>query len=213
VPGKTMNGVLLERLSGEWGLGDWFTVTTLVTEAALLAVAAQTGFLDGPRVIANMAVDSWAPRRFAALSERLTTHNGILLMGGAALAALIYADASATPTQKPIDILVIMYSINVFMTFSLSMFAMMRHVRATRGTREHWHKRFALFVVGFGLCFTILVMTVIEKFPQGGWVTLVVTGAVVAVCMVIRGHYNTVFANLRKLYATLEDLPHSEKGP
>jgi amino acid transporter len=212
-PGKTMNAVLLEQLSANWGLSNWFTILTLVTEAAILVVAAQAGFLDGPRVLANMAVDSWAPRRFAALSERLTTHNGIMLMGGAALAALLYADSHAAPGQKPIDILVIMYSINVFLTFSLSMFAMARHVRSTRGVREHWHKRFALFVVGFVLCFTILVITVIEKFPHGGYVTLAVTGAVIALCMMIRRHYNTVFTNLRKLYATLEDLPHAHKGP
>jgi hypothetical protein len=204
--GKTMNAVLLEQLSASWGLGPWFVIMTLITEAALLVVAAQAGFLDGPRVIANMAVDSWAPRRFAALSERLTTHNGIMLMGGAALAALFY-------THGQVDALVVMYSINVFLTFSLSMFAMMRHVRATRGSREHWHKRFSLFVVGFALCFTILCITVVEKFPQGGYVTLFVTGAVVGLCMLIRRHYDTVFTNLRKLYATLEDLPHADKGP
>ena len=38
--------------------------------------------------MANMAVDSWLPHRFSALSERLTMRNGILLMGAAALAAL-----------------------------------------------------------------------------------------------------------------------------
>ena len=61
----------------------------------LLVVAAQAGFIDGPRVLANMAVDSWMPHRFAALSDRLTTQNGILLMGGAALAALIYTAATS----------------------------------------------------------------------------------------------------------------------
>jgi amino acid transporter len=213
VSGKTMNAVLVEQLSASWGMGSWFTILTLITEAALLAVAAQAGFLDGPRVVANMAVDSWAPRRFAALSERLTTHNGILLMGGAALAALFYASASAGPGHRPIEILVVMYSINVFVTFSLSMFAMARHVHKTRGSREHWKKRLTIFVVGFALCFTILCITVVEKFPQGGYVTLFVTGAVVVACMVINRHYRTVFANLRKLYATLEDLPLSHKGP
>ncbi len=206
VEGKTMNAVLLEALSAKWGWGSWFTILTLITEAALLVVAAQAGFLDGPRVLANMAVDSWVPRRFAALSERLTTHNGIILMGGAALAALLY-------TGGKVSALVVMYSINVFLTFSLSMFAMTRLVYTTREDREHWHKRLSLFVVGFVLCFTILVITVIEKFPQGGYVTLFVTGAVVAVCMLINAHYKTVFTNLRKLYATLEDLPQSHKGP
>jgi len=44
-----MNAVLLEALSAEWGWGHWFVVTTLLSEAVLLVVAAQTGFLDGPR--------------------------------------------------------------------------------------------------------------------------------------------------------------------
>ena len=97
-------------------LGQAFVViVTLLSEGALLVVAAQAGFIDGPRVLANMAVDSWMPRRFAALSERLTTQNGILLMGAASLAALLY-------TRGDVGQLVVMYSINVFLTFSLSMF-------------------------------------------------------------------------------------------
>ena len=47
----------------------------------MLFVAAQAGFIDGPRVLANMARDSWMPHWFANLSERLATHNGVLLMG------------------------------------------------------------------------------------------------------------------------------------
>jgi multisubunit Na+/H+ antiporter MnhB subunit len=181
-------------------------VTTLLSEAVLLIVAAQTGFLDGPRVLANMAVDSWVPRRFAALSERLTTHNGIILMGASATAALLYSHGA-------VDMLVVMYSINVFLTFSLSMFAMARLVWNTRRERAHWKKRMTLFITGFALCFTILCITVVEKFPEGGWVTLVVTGAVIGLCMVIKRHYGTVFTNLKKLYATLEDLPHTHQGP
>ena len=40
------------------------------------------GFLDGPRVLSNMAIDSWVPHRFSLLSDRLVTQNGILVMGG-----------------------------------------------------------------------------------------------------------------------------------
>src|SRR5205814_945900 len=63
-PGKTMNAVLAERLAGSWSLagipvGNGFVVITLTSEALLLFVAAQAGFIDGPRVMANMAHDSW----------------------------------------------------------------------------------------------------------------------------------------------------------
>jgi hypothetical protein len=56
--GKTMNAVLFDGVFGSWRLGPALVIVTLVSEAALLFVAAQTGFLDGPRVLANMAVDS-----------------------------------------------------------------------------------------------------------------------------------------------------------
>ena len=79
-----MNAVLIGRIVEGLPLGGTFLVASLFAEAMLLVVAAQAGFLDGPRVLANMAVDSWVPHRFVALSERLTTGNGILLMSGAA---------------------------------------------------------------------------------------------------------------------------------
>ncbi len=59
----------------------WFVMLALASEAGLLFIAAQAGFVDGPRVMANMAVDSWLPHRFSALSERLSMRNGVVLMG------------------------------------------------------------------------------------------------------------------------------------
>src|ERR1039458_4838664 len=80
------------------------------TGAALLFVGAQTGFLDRPRVLGNMALDSWMPHRFSQLSDRLVTKNGVFLMGLAAIAALLY-------TRRNITTPVVIYSINVFLTF------------------------------------------------------------------------------------------------
>jgi amino acid transporter len=200
VNGKTMNAVLVERLVGGLPLGSVFIVLTLFSEAMLLVVAAQAGFIDGPRVLANMAVDSWVPHRFAALSERLTTQNGILLMGGAALVALLY-------TRGNVGHLVVMYSINVFLTFSLSMFAMLRFWRQHRETRPEWKRRLALFAAGFALCVTILVITLYEKFAQGGWVTMVVTALLIGLCFQIRRHYRTVAGQTDRLYRELGELP------
>ena len=105
-------------------VGDGFVVVALLAEAALLVVAAQAGFIDGPRVMANMATDSWLPHRFGQLSDRLTMQDGVLLMGTASLATLLY-------TRGDITHLVTMYSINVFVTFSLSQLAMLRYWRRT----------------------------------------------------------------------------------
>ena len=176
-----------ERRAGRDGmtahlpLGRVLVVVTMVSEGVLLVVAAQAGFIDGPRVLANMAVDSWVPRRFAALSDRLTTHNGIMLMGAASLVALLY-------TGGDVGKLVVMYSINVFLTFSLSMFGMAAHStwRDRRATAQLDPQGWRCSASGFALCATILVITVLEKFREGGWITLLVTGAVIGLCFVIQ---------------------------
>ena len=122
-------------------------------------------------------------------------------MGVAALAALLYTGGDVVQ-------LVVMYSINVFLTFSLSMFGMARsylqEAPARRGSGSAASRSSS---VGFLLCVTILVITSVEKFAEGGWITLAVTGALVALCFVIRGHYRTVGVKLEELYAQLGSLP------
>lgn len=200
VTGRTLNAVLMDRLTQGIPGGATFAFVTILSQGALLIVAAQAGFADGPRVLANMAVDSWVPRRFAALSERLTTQNGIVLMGVTAVAALVY-------TQGDVGRLVVLYSINVFITFTLSMLGMLlASIRRVRGAPRR-RRDIALFSVNFLLCITILVITTVEKFFEGGWVTLLVTGSLVALCFAIRRHYDGVSGTLRKLYEQLEKLP------
>jgi amino acid transporter len=203
--GKTMNTVLTERFVQVVPLSKYFVWVTVVSEGALLVVAAQAGFVDGPRVLANMAVDSWMPRRFAAFSDRLTTQNGILLMGVAALGALFY-------TRGSVDEIVVMYSINVFLTFSLSMIAMLKHSWHTRNERPRPWGRIALFSVSAVLCVTILLITLKEKFLLGGYITLAVTGVVIGLAFLIRWHYDQVTAKLNKLYEQLAVAPPAPVG-
>ena len=204
VASKTMNAVLAGEFAGRTGAGAVFVVVTLFSEGALLVVAAQAGFIDGPRVLANMAVDSWVPHRFADLSERLTTQNGIVLMGLTSLAALLY-------TRGDVRHLVVMYSINVFLTFSLSMFGMLRMWTGERG-RRYRVRRMLLFGGGFLLCATILVVTTMEKFGEGGWVTLLATGGLITLCFTVRRHYRGVGERLAALDEVLGGVPLPEAG-
>lgn len=200
VDGKTLNAVLVEKLTSPWpaALGSSFTWITLASEAALLLIAAQAGFLDGPRVLANMALDRWFPTRFAHLSDRFVTQNGILLMGGAALAMLIV-------TRGAVATLVVLYSINVFITFSLSQLGMVVHWWRARRTDTTWRRKLA--VNGFGLALTsfILVSLTVVKFHEGGWATLLVTGLLVAVAFAIKRHYRNVGVQLQRLDHLLVD--------
>jgi amino acid transporter len=207
---KTLNAVLLERFAGGFralGLpvGRWYVWLTLAAEAALLFVAAQAGFLDGPRVMASMATDSWLPHRFSQLSDRLVTQNGVLLMGGASLATLFY-------TRGDIVALVTMYAINVFVTFSLSQASMLRYWLARR--REPGFRRgLAVHGVALVLCLAILAGNLYEKGQEGGWVTVLVTALVVGLCLLVRAHYRAVQSNLRRLNEVMGALPAAAPGP
>ena len=192
VAGKTLNAVLAGKIFAGWGIGPALALITILAEGALLLVGAQTGFVDGPRVIGNMAVDYWFPHRFASLSDRLTMQNGVLTMGGAAIVLLIYS-------KGRISTLVVMYSINVFLTFSLSELGMSRFFIKNRRTEPHWKKHLPVHLTGLTLCLTILIITTLEKFAQGGWLTLVITSVVILLCYLIKGHYNRVRKGIREL--------------
>jgi amino acid transporter len=202
--GRTLNSILANALYGNWSFGYALALLTILSEGAILFVAAQAGFIDGPRIMANMAIDSWLPHRFASLSERLTMHNGVLLMGGASILMLFY-------TGGRISNLVVMYSINVFLTFSISEIGMSTYFIRNRRREKLWKKHLPVHMTGFILCFTILIVTSYEKFREGGWMTLLITAAFVFLCYLIRNHYNNVKNAVRKLDDLLMDIPTSRK--
>ena len=209
-PGKTLNASLWDRLAGGWRLGSLEIGTALVgltlfAEGALLFVAAQTGFVDGPRTLSAMAADDWVPRRFKNLSDRLVTQNGVLTMGVAAAIVLAY-------TRGAVGVLVVMYSINVFLTFTLSQAGMGLHWVKERRRSEHWRRRFTVASLGAVITWTILVVMITLKFLEGGWVTLLATGGLIALCFAVRRHYKEVRGHLRELDEVLLDIPLPAQG-
>jgi len=199
VAGKTLNASLVETLIGTWKIGGfplgvWLLGVILVSEVAILFVAAQTGFIDGPRVLGNMAIDSWVPNRFMHLSERLVVQNGILFMGLASILILIF-------TRGSVQILIVMYSINVFITFSLSQLGMCLHWMKTR--TPHRGKKFTINLIGLLMSLSILVVTISIKFRQGGWITLLITVALIIVCLCVRRHYSQVADMMKRLDAVM----------
>jgi amino acid transporter len=201
IAGKTLNAVLFEKMTSGWTLfglhpGLIIVTFTLLTEGALLFVAAQTGFVDGPRVLATMASDRWLPRRFSNLSGRLVTQDGVLAMGLSAGAILVGTKAS-------VDLLVVLYAINVFMTFTLSQLGMTIHWWQARREERRWKHK--LLINGVGCSFTglILILTVTLKFNQGGWVTVLMTGGLIVLCYIVRRHYAQVQKAVEQLEADI----------
>ncbi len=198
-PGKTLNAILFESVTASWGgfYGVGFVWITLFSEAVLLFIAAQTGFLDGPRVLANMALDKWLPTRFAMLSDRLVTEKGILVMGIASLVMMLASNGS-------VDFLIVLYSINVFITFTLSQLGMVKHWWEQRATEKQWFKKLMINGIGLTLTTFILISVLILKFNEGGWVTMVITGVLVLGAFFIKNHYNKTASILKRLDVIVE---------
>ena len=196
VEGETLNATAFKMITEHWeifgvNISHGFVAVSLVFAAGLLVVAANTGFIAGPCVMASLAVDRWMPHMFSALSNRLVTKNGVIVMGAMAIGALLVTDGK-------VDVLVVMYSINVFLTFSLSLAGVTRHRWREKGNPRTWHKLFIAFL-GFIVCSTILVTTLLEKFTDGAWKTVLVTSLVIVLGLAIRRHYERVRARMKQI--------------
>ncbi|OGA31834.1 MAG: amino acid transporter [Betaproteobacteria bacterium RIFCSPLOWO2_12_FULL_64_23] len=196
VEGQTLNAVVFGSVIQSLGWDPWVNKTALWTvlalEGGLLFVAANTGFLGGPAVLSNMAADSWVPHKFRYLSTRLVTENGILVMGLAALGILIWTGGS-------VSLLVILYSVSVFLTFAISLFGLCVYWWRHRGEQGKWIARLALSAAGFLVCSVILVMLLVEKFAEGGWLTALIIAAIIGICLTIRNHYSWAKVQIRKV--------------
>ena len=96
------------------------------TTAAVLALAANTAFQGFPRLAALLASDSYLPRQFANLGDRLVFSNGIIVLAVVAGALIVGFDAN-------VNSLIHLYLLGVFTAFTLSQFGMVRRSWTLRG--------------------------------------------------------------------------------
>jgi amino acid transporter len=196
--GQTLNAIVFHSILGNSSFGQTVLFLTLLLEASLLFVGANTGFLAGPAVLANMAIDGWMPNRFRHLSTRLVIQNGIILFGIFALGILIWCNGS-------VSLLVVLYSINVFITFTLSLLGLSVYwIRKREKASPNWRWRLGFSFAAFFVTASILCITLFSKFQSGGWLTIVITCAVILLCLLVKRHYKKVSKKLAELDSQLK---------
>ncbi len=194
VEGQTLNATVFYAITENWvyddlDIGKIFVPIVLIFEAGLLIVAANAGFLAGPNVVASMASDEWMPKSFSSLSSRLVVKNGVLFMAISAIITLLITGGS-------VHMLVVLYSINVFITFSLSLLGLSIYWLRHRRRQPKWLRKLLTSSIGFIVCFSILTITIFEKFYEGGWVTLLITSLFVSFSLLIKRIYTRFKYNL-----------------
>jgi amino acid transporter len=183
VYGQTLNavafGTVVDRLPISSFGRSAVLLVVLALEGAILFVAANSILIFAPSLLGTMATDSWLPHRFSNLSSRLVRQNGVLFVCGCALAILI-------ATGGQLGLLVVLYSINVFLSLALAKAGLCRYWWTRRTEFRHWPLRLAVAGAGFLIAAMILIVTVTQKFFAGGWATLCVTLVVIGACLAVR---------------------------
>lgn len=205
VPGQTLNAVVFRSILATSPYPNIELLILLAFEAGILFVAANTGFLGGPAVLANMSIDYWVPRRFGMLSSRLVTQNGIIFFGLGALIILLSVEGR-------VDFLVVLYSMNVFLTFSMSLLGLAVYFKRHRKNEKHWLFHLFMSILALVVCIFILITTLVSKFELGGWITVLVTSIVITCCVIIKRHYRRYNELKKKLNQDLHIPLITQKG-
>lgn len=205
IPGETLNASVFAQILGSLHLDSVTSKTLLLgimaLEAAILFVAANSVLIYAQSLLAHLASDSWLPHQFRNLSERLVRQNGIVFVSSCALAVLVW-------TGGELSVLLVYYSITVFLSFVLAKAGLVRFWWAQQDKSKFWIVRMAVAMAGLFVASAILSITLTDRFFLGGWATLCLTLFAVVCCSLIRRHYNWVDERRREMdrqFALSED--------
>jgi hypothetical protein len=192
-PQETILSALARRLLGS----GFFYLVIQFSTLLILAVAANTSFMDFPRVASILAKDGFLPRQLSGLGDRLVFTNGILVLSftTAALIIIFNGDTHA---------LIPLFAIGAFLAFTLSQSGMVVHWLRDRG--KSWLIKAIVNGIGALATFTTLLVVIFSKFLEGAWITVLLLPLIVLGFRKIYTHYQQVRKQL-----SLKGLPPSLK--
>ncbi len=156
--------------------------------AAILILSANTAFADFPRLSAVIARDGFMPRQLAHRGDRLAFSNGIIALALASAALLIAFNASVT-------LLVPLFAVGLFMSFTLSQAGMVVHHWRMR--EPHWRPGLGVNALGAAATALVLVVILVSKFTEGAWIPTLVIPVITLAFLGIHRHYERVAEAVR----------------
>jgi amino acid transporter len=196
---QTQNGyrsVLSQLAAAVLGNGIFYYVA-VGSLLCVLALSADTSFVDFPRLCRVVAQDGFLPKSFAIAGRRLVFDVGILYLAvTSGLLLIVFGGIT--------DHLIPLFAIGAFLTFTISQTGMVWHWRRARrepaARDEHRVHQVHLLINAAGAITTglALVIMIIAKFTDGAWITVLVVPAVILLLKAIRGYYDEVQTQLRE---------------
>ena len=186
------------------GAGAPYLYLVQISTAVLLVLAANTSFADFPRLSSILARDGFLPRVFQFRGDRLAFNAGIVVLAIAALSLIVAFGGSVTN-------LIPLYTVGVFIAFTLSQSGMVRRWWRLRDAQPGWRKSAAINGIGALTTGVVAINVAASKFLLGAWIVLILIPVQIAVMLFIHRQYSASAAKL----AVRDDIriptPHREE--
>jgi amino acid transporter len=182
-PGAPGYDSILSQLTAAVVGRGWFYYVTIGAVLSVLALSANTGFADFPRLCRVIAMDGYLPNSFAHRGRRLVYSRGILVLAVLS-GGLLIGFGGIT------DNLIPLFAIGAFLAFTLSQAGMVAHWRKVGGPRAR--RSMAINLVGAVCTGVTLAVVLVSKFTEGAWVMLLLIPALLLLFLSVRAHYRTV---------------------
>jgi amino acid transporter len=161
----------------------WFYYVTIGAVISVLALSANTGFADFPRLCRVIAMDGFLPNSFAHRGRRLVYSRGIIVLAILSAGLLIAFDGIT-------DNLIPLFAIGAFLAFTMSQAGMVAHWRKVGGPGAR--RSMVINAAGAACTGVTLGVVLVSKFADGAWVMLLLIPALLIVFLSVRAHYRTV---------------------
>ena len=155
----------------------------------ILIIAANTSFSAFPILASILSKDGFLPAQFKNKDERLAFRNGIIILALLAIGLILIFDADTSS-------LIPLYSIGVFLAFTLCQSGLLVFWYKKRYTVKRWYLKAAINLIGCIATFVTVLIISESKFTEGAWIVVVAIPLLVMVFYAIRRHYNSVHRSL-----------------
>ena len=200
--------LMAQVAAATFGGSSIFFYVIQATTALVLLLAANTAFNGFPLLGSVLARDSYAPKSLSTRGDRLIYSNGVVILALAASVILVVFQANLT-------VLIQLYIIGVFVSFTLGQTGMVRHWLRELSLRRHpagKSKRppsridaderplshgailraLAINAIGAGMTAVVLIVVTVTKFTHGAWIVFVMMPVLFFLMMGVNRYYRDV---------------------
>lgn len=175
----------------------WYFIN--IATALILVLAANTAFSDFPRLAYFLARDRFMPHQYSFRGDKLAFSWGIVTLAVLASILIIAFDGDTTA-------LIPLYTVGVFMSFTLSQSGMVR--KWWKARTPGWRGSLTINLLGAIATAIVLVISAVTKFVLGAWIVLVLVPIIIAMFLAINRHYKRVAAEVLELEGELHPMPY-----